>query len=261
MKKLFGLGVVALAAALVAGNAGNASAQSGQVKCEQNAAKSVAKFAGAKVGCRNKCWAGMRKGDATRECDPAGGVDATTQACITAVENKAVAASVKKCAAPNCPACYSGGDCNADAADKVNTAENLVDTQDNGGPGTVHCSGGTQDKAHGACQDNTGKVLTKLVAALGKCTAKCVSNEAKGSAAPGSCAPPASDPGAQACISAAMGKCGPAVDKKCGASAPTCWSAPFNNGAGWCGLVKGIVDAQYNDYYCAPNSPSGAFLD
>jgi len=39
--------------------------------------------------------------------------------------------------------------------------------------------------------------------------------EAKGSAAPGSCAPPASDPPTQACLNAAVAKCAPAVDKKC----------------------------------------------
>jgi len=255
MKKLFGFGVAALAVTLVAGKASADFAA--ELKCESNASKSVSKYAGSQVGCRNKCWAGVRKGDATKNCDPAA-LDTVTQACITAAQQKATGYA-GKCS--DCPECYDNGNCGSDAVGKIQTATNLVNTQDSGQPGTVHCgTTSSTTKENGACQDNTGKVLTKFVSALAKCTQKCKANEAKGKVAAGSCDPPASDPGTQGCISAAQGKCVTGVDKKCGANAPACWSAPYNNGAGWCALVHGIVDSQYNEFFCE-GSPSGAFLE
>jgi hypothetical protein len=260
MKKLFGFGVVALAAALIAGNAGNASAQTvgDELKCQANASKVIAKFVGSKVKCLNKCWSQLRKGDPV-DCldtpDDGDPRDAATQACIDAAETKSNSGQAKKCTA-DCPECYDGGNCPADAAGKTTTTESLIDTQDP----TVHCNGGTVTADQGKCQDNTGKTLAKWVASLSKCTAKCRANEEKGKAAPGSCTPPASDPKTIDCINKAEPKCVSSIDKKCGdaGATPPCWSFP-TNGTQWCNLVQGIVDGQYNEYFCG--SPSGAFLE
>lgn len=257
MKRLFGFGVVALAAALIAGNA-SAQTTGDELKCQLNASKVVAKFAGSKVKCLNKCWAGIRKGDpndcqdTAQDSDPR---DATTQACIDAAEAKSNSGQAKKCTA-DCPECYDGGNCTADASGKTTTAEGLIDGQDP----AVHCNNGETGDA-GKCQDNTGKVLTKWVAALSKCTQKCKANEDKGKAAPGSCDPPASDPATIACINAGEAKCVSGVNKKCGdaGATPACWGAGLNEGSEWCNLVQGIVDGQYTEFFCG--SPSGAFLE
>ena len=256
MKKLFGFGVVVLAAALVAGSA-SAALTGDESKCELTASKTVAKFAGKKVKCLNKCWSHLRKGDPAI-CEPAGSRDVDTQGCIDEAEAKSNAGQLKKCTA-DCPECYSGGDCTADASSKTATAESLIDTQDSGSA-AVHCNGGTVSKDQGKCQDNAAKTLTKAVAALSKCTQKCRKNEEKGKVPPGSCTPPASDPKTSDCVTNAVNKCKIGVNKKCvGAATPACWAPPFNDGDGWCNLVKGIVDGQYNSYFCS--SPSGAFLE
>ena len=86
MKKLFGFGVVVLAAALVAGSA-SAALTGDESKCELTASKTVAKFAGKKVKCLNKCWSHLRKGDPAI-CEPAGSRDVDTQACIDEAEGE-----------------------------------------------------------------------------------------------------------------------------------------------------------------------------
>jgi hypothetical protein len=259
MNRVFGFAAMALCATVVAGPAG-AQPSPDELKCQLNASKTVAKFAGAKVKCINKCWAGVRKGTMGLDCDPAGGRDTATQTCIDAAEDKSNVGQGKKCTA-DCPECYNNADCPADAAGKTATAETLVDTQDSGGPASVHCNGGTVTDVQGKCQDNAAKTLAKLVAALGKCSQKCKGNEAKGKADPGSCTPPATDPATDTCIQAAKAKCAVSLDKKCGAisATPPCWAPAADSGAEWCGVVEGVVNSQYNEFFCG--SPSGAFLD
>jgi hypothetical protein len=251
MKRLFVFGVMGLAVALVAVTANAQTAD--QLKCQITASKTVGKFSGSKVKCLNKCWSKFRKGDPSAICTPPGGRDATTQACIDAAEAKSLAGQAKKCGGAACPNCYSGGDCTTDAQSKTDTAENLIDGQEPG----VHCQPATADE--GKCQDNTGKVLTKWVGSLSKCTQKCKASEAKGKT-DGSCDPPATDTKTVACINAGKAKCVAGVDKKCATAGvtPACWTFP-SNGTQWCNLVQTIVDGQYGSYFCG--SPSGAFLE
>lgn len=254
MKKLSVFGGAVLAAALLVGNA-SAQTVGDENKCQQNASKAVSKFVGSKVKCLNKCWSSFRKGDpvdcldTAQDGDPR---DATTQACINAAETKSNEGQAKKCTA-DCPECYNGGNCPADASGKTDTTEGLVDTQDNG----IHCNPGGVTPDEAKCEDNTSKVLAKLVASLAKCTQKCRANEEKGKAAPGSCTPPPSDSSTQGCISAAKAKCAAGVDKKCGANTPACYSGA--NGTLLCNTVASLVDGQYNEFFCG--SPSGAFLE
>src|SRR5262245_1996830 len=253
MKRLFGFAVIGLFAT---GAVGPVSAQTAdELKCQINASKVVAKFAGAKGKCTQKCWSTERKGG-TVDCDPAGGRDGTTQACIDAAESNALAGQAKKCTV-DCPECYSGGNCPMNAQNKVNTAEGLFDTQDT----AIHCNNTGVSADEAKCQASTGKTLSKYVGALAKCSQKCKANEAKGKTT-GSCNPPTpGDTATQACISAADTKCKAGVNKKCGDAGvtPACWDPGVNDGNEWCNLVKGIVNGQYNSYFCG--SASGAFLE
>ena len=256
MKKWFGFAVIGLFATVAVGPV---SAQtSDELKCEINASKVVAKFASAKGKCTAKCFSAERKGE-TVDCLPASadgdGRDATTQTCIDAAEQKALDGQAKKCTV-DCPECYNGGNCPANATSKVNTAESLFDNQDPG----VHCNNTTVSADEAKCEASAGKALTKYVGALSKCSQKCNANAAKGKT-DGSCSPPPGDTATQACISAADAKCAAAVDKKCvsvGAN-PGCW--PFANGSQWCNTIKGVVNGQYNSYFCETGSASGAFLE
>jgi hypothetical protein len=255
MKRWLGFAVIGIFAMVAVGPV---SAQTpDELKCEINASKVVAKFASAKGKCTQKCWSAERKGE-TVDCDPAGGRDSTTQTCIDAAEQKALDGQAKKCTV-DCPECYSGGDCPANAQSKVDTAENLFDTQDT----QVHCNNvaGTADEAK--CQAAAGKTLTKYVGALSKCSQKCNANAAKGKT-DGTCTPNPTDTATQTCIAAADAKCKAGVDKKCGDAGvtPQCWTdTGIDTGMEWCNVVKGIVNGQYNSYFCETGSASGAFLE
>jgi hypothetical protein len=256
MKRLFAFGAMGMFAVLVAGPAGAQSDD--ELKCEINASKVVAKFVKGKGKCLQKCWSTERKGDPA-DCDAAGGRDGTTQACITAAETKSNDGQAKKCTA-DCPECYNGGNCPADAAGKTSNTEGLVDTQDE----NVHCDNTTGTDDEFKCQASTGKTLAKLVGALSKCTQKCKSAEAKGDAAPGSCAPPVSDPTTQTCVTDATNKCIAGVNKKCSdvGVTPPCWTVTgIDTGMEWCNSVKTIVNSQFNEFFCESGSASGAFVD
>ena len=252
MKRWFEFAVIGLFATVAVGPVSAQTAD--ELKCEINASKVVAKFAGAKGKCTAKCWSTERKGGSV-DCDPAGGRDATTQACINAAESNALAGQAKKCTV-DCPECYSGGNCPMNAQSKVNTAESLFDTQDP----TIHCNNTTVSDDEAKCEASAAKTLSKYVGALSKCSQKCNANAAKGKTT-GSCNPPPGDTATQACITAADMKCAAGVDKKCVAvgANPACW--PFPNGTQWCNTVKGIVNGQYSSYFCETGSASGAFLE
>jgi hypothetical protein len=255
MKRLFAFGAIGAFAMLVASQAGAQSAD--ELKCETSASKVVAKFIKSKGKCTQKCWSAERKGE-TVDCDPAGGRDATTQACIDAAEQKSLDGQAKKCTA-DCPECYSGGNCPSNAQTKTNTAEGLFDGQDPG----LHCNNTGVSDDEAKCQASASKSLTKYVGALSKCSQKCKTNEAKGTT-DGTCDPtpgPVGDTATQACISAADTKCVDGVNKKCAdaGAVPICW--PFSTGTQWCNLVKGIVNGQYDSFFCETGSASGAFLE
>jgi hypothetical protein len=215
----------------------------GEVKCQLAAGSAVSKFAGKKIKCLNKCWSAQRKGDASRVCTA--GRDAVTQACIDAVETKALAAYDKKCTPTDCPECYDGGNCGTDGDGKVNTAESLIDVNDLLLSHCAESGGATPDEAK--CQDTRAKTFGKFVGALGKCTGKCISALHKGDATR-ECDPAGgTDATTEACASAAEAKCVAAVDKKCTADPPECNA---NNGTSLCGTVRSVVASQYGEFYC-----------
>jgi hypothetical protein len=262
MKRLFAFGAIGVFAVLVAGPAG--AQTDDELKCEINASKVVAKFVKAKAKCLQKCWSAERKGDPVDCLDTAADGDqrdTTTQTCIDAAETKSNEGQAKKCTA-DCPECYEGGDCPADAQEKTDTTEGLVDTQDE----NVHCDNTTGTDDEFKCQAGASKSLAKLVGALAKCSQKCKAAEAKGTTT-GSCAPPiggGSDAALVTCVDAATAKCVAGLDKKCGTVGvtPPCWTATgIDTGTEWCNSVKTIVNSQYNEFFCEAGSASGAFLD
>jgi hypothetical protein len=182
---------------------------------------------------------------------------------------------VSKCA-KDCPECYGGpctsdgdctsgfscdtvnglcaGDCASDATARAADAEASLDTvatavycDDSGSPDQLN-------KSEAKCQDTVAKVLSNFASKKGLCYRKCRASEHKGTAAVGSCTPPASDPKTMECINKVESKAAFLIDKKCeplGGDRPECFST---DGAGWAAVVEAAVDLKSGedpgDLYC-----------
>jgi hypothetical protein len=266
----FRTGSLLAAAAGIVLMAAPAFAQSGvtkdELKCESGAGKSLAKFVGAQGKCAQKCLAAARKTSGPYGgCFGPGYTDPTMNACVfdaaKGTEAKAKAAIIKGCT-KDCPECYADNSPNT-----CTTGEPLVgDTQTQLAlfGSLVYClenGGNTPTKIEAKCEDSVSMTLAKFVGAKSKCYDKCSANEFNGKVAPGSCAPPASDPATQTCIASAEGKAAAAIDKACAAAGanPACYVPGFDTGAEWVALTEAAVDGQYPNVACG--SPSGAFLD
>jgi hypothetical protein len=246
-------------------------------KCESTAGKTLAKFAGSKTKCTQKCLATQRKtsGPYTDCFSPFGG---TASTCITdpakGAEVKAGVAIAKACSAKpdSCPKCYTPATkCTENTGTNpfVQTAEATLDIfgrelycLESGTGGQVT----TPDKGQAKCEDGLTKALTKFVSGKSKCYATCNSNAFKGTITPAACQPPATDPTTQTCVATATSKASTAINKVCfGAppiETPPCYdgTAPRpNSAAGWLALVETAVDATTQTVACG--SPSGAFLN
>jgi hypothetical protein len=254
--------------------AGIASAQAltdAEFKCEQSTNKAGAKFVKNKSKCVSKCLSNAWKGAGSfSDCNPPYG-GSTLNPCITeptfrkGAEEKFEDGIRKACdpsfkVGTDCPECYSGGNCTQEASDRVQNIEGQIDSFVPG----VACEQSGADAGEQACQLNTAKVLTKQVASVTKCYAKCETNARKGLITQASCDPPASDPATATCVNTADGKCVAGVNKKCGdvAAIPDC-TAPnsddYPNGSAWCNLVDVAITGNIPGTFC--DSPSSAFLD
>jgi len=244
-----------------------------ELKCESGTGKALSKFTGSKTKCVGKCFSTQRKtmGPYTDCFAPYGG--ATLTPCITSppdrkgAEQKAEDAIVKGCTA-DCPECYAPSTCSS-GEPNVGDTESLIDAQ---GP-SVYCieaGAATPSKTDAKCEDGNVKALVKMVGALNKCYSKCNTNVFNNKIPPGSCQPGDGTPNptdvpTRECLASAVGKCAASVNKACfiaPATAPSCYDGTVlrpNTGAGWCGLVKAIVDSQVPGIACG--SPSGAFLN
>lgn len=240
-------GVLALAA-MPAFASHDADISDDELKCQLSRGKCGAKFARAKLKCLNKCASAQQDGDPVdcKDSGPGGDGDprdAETAACVADAETKGVECMAKKCDT-DCPDCveYDSGNCTTDGQSKVDDAEALVDINDSI---IAHCNepGATDDEI--ACQNERAKRGGSLVQDLAKCSAKCLKSAHKGD--PRQCDPGgALDAEAQACSDAAVAKCAAKVDAKC-TDVPECNTG---NGTTQCNTVRGIVDAQYQEYYC-----------
>lgn len=258
------VGVCAAAATLVlAAGLATASAQvtDDEAKCQQGASLAVGKFVTEKAKCLIKCEQGERKGlNQASDCEPP--YAGTTLACVQLAESKSESLEVSKCA-KDCPECYTGGDCTADASARVANTETQVDVlrllvfcDDSGSPDGL-------TKGEAKCADTVAKTLSNFAKKKLLCLSKCRKDEHKGKVPVGSCTPPPSDMKASACIAKEIGKAGTLIDKQCEASVnpkaekPECYGT--QTGSGWAGLVETAIDNGDAGLYCG--SPSGAFLN
>lgn len=262
MKNLRQAVMLGAAATLLIAPLAFAQATPAEFKCEAKASAASSKFVSAKSKCVSKCFQNFWKGLVPEsDCLPPYG-GPTLNACIQdtvlglkGAEDKFNFAIRKACdpgtsASAECPACYSGGNCSAGgyAGDQVTNIEGQVDSFV---PGVV-CERTGATPAEQKCQLNTAKVLSKEVGSVVKCYDKCKSNERKSLVAPGSCAPPASDPATATCISSAENKSILAVDKLCsvvGASPDNCASA-YPSGSAWVNLIDIAISGNIPNTYC-----------
>ena len=229
-------------------------------KCQIGTSLAIGKFITDKAKCLIKCNQGARKSlNPASDCSPP--YAGATATCVGLAESKAESLEQSKCA-KDCPECYTGGDCTADSTARVDDAEAQVDIL----VPLVFCDdSGSGDGLNGAeakCQDTVAKTLSNFAKKKLNCYAKCRKAEHAGTAAPGSCDPPATDQTTIACIDKEEAKTPFLIDKKCdsnvspSADAPECYTT---NGSGWMGLVEAAVDSGQPNLYCG--SPSGAFIE
>lgn len=226
-----------------------------ELKCQNGTSSAFAKLLAARAKCLTRCYQGLRASvlPATDCAPPAFGGE--TAACLRdaakGVEAKALATLTKVCV-KDCPECYAGGDCPANAVGVVSAAATGLDAQL---VPFVYC--GMQlalTPAQAKCQDSALKQATKLAGSLVKCTAKCKSAEGAGKIPPGSCA---QDPATALCIQTAQGKATAAIDKGCSVERPSCY--PSFAGLLFAGLTTTVIDGQSSSTYCG--FPSAAFVD
>jgi hypothetical protein len=260
---------------LVATLAGAAHAQTLtalELKCQLKSATAEAKFVQGKFKCVSHCWYDYwHSGSMSSFADclpPYGGETALcindTLLGLKGVENKFSAAIVKACTpAPtrDCPECYSGGDCTAEAGNRVGSVEGTVDSFVPG----IFCERATAMPQTQWCERGVAKVLSKLVGAEHKCFAKCQSNAFKGLVSVNACQPPPSDPTTATCMNAAGAKATAAIDKICNDaevphSEPACPNVgDYPDGATWTNLATTWTFGEVAANYCG--SPSGAFVE
>jgi hypothetical protein len=247
------IGVAALLTGLVlTPSLADAQLTSDECGCQTATGKAQATFVQSKQKCVTKCEVGARKGkNPVTDCDPP--YAGTTAACVDKAEAKAISTGSKGKCAKDCPECYSGGNCPADATTRTADNEAQVDAF----VPLIYCEPAPTDPDEQKCQDAQAKEAAKFVKSKSVCYAKCRALECKGKVPAGSCTPPATDPKTVACIQKAEGKCTSGIDKKCTGTTPAC--AAFQTSAALCAAIEGAVDAGQADTYCA--SPSGAFLE
>lgn len=81
----------------------------GEAKCQDSAAKALAKFVGAKSRCYAKCEAAEASGKLPpNRCNPPAPADAKTLTCVQKAEQKSTDGMDKSCAPPKgeSPECY-----------------------------------------------------------------------------------------------------------------------------------------------------------
>jgi hypothetical protein len=241
-----------------------------EFKCQLKSTTAEAKFTTAKLKCVSRCyyeyWHSGVMATYTDCLPPYGGETATciddTVLGLKGAENKFSAAILKACVYPStadCPECYSGGDCTAEAASRVGDVESQVDSFIPG----IFCEVQDAMPQEQWCQRGVAKVFAKFVTAQHKCYAKCEYNASKGLFPASDCLPPTSNTTAQTCLATAEAKSVASIDKICNDvevphSEPECLG-PYPDGAAWTNLFSIAVAGNIPSRYCG--SASGAFID
>ena len=237
-----------------------------ELKCQLGTSLELGKFIQSKAKCIENCQKQVFGGSGNpADCVPPYG--GSTAGCVTSSEGKAGGAIQSKCN-KDCPECYTGGDCMADADAKIADAEAHVETLTADAFCDDSASGDGLTLSEFKCQRTVRKFVTKFAAGKLKCFAKCRKGEIGGNATPGSCTQPTTDTKTQGCISRLESKTAFVIDKKCestvnpSADKPECGLYPTTDGAGWVALEEGEVDARLPDIFCndtgATTTTSGA---
>jgi hypothetical protein len=217
-----------------------------EVKCQAGTSVRVGKFILKKMNCIGDCWADAFFGGDPADCStPFGGA---TFGCVNSSVNS-MTGSIQNVCNGDCPECYSGGDCSAEADTKIANAGAHVEAL----AADVFCD----DSASGdgltafelKCQRVVAKAVTSFDARKHKCYSKCRKLEFKGAIPAGSCSPPATDPYIQECIAKLELKYATVIDDKC-LDEPECGSYPVNAGAAWITAEEASVDAEHPTLFC-----------
>ena len=236
-----------------------------EIKCMANVAKAASKLVVGRMKCTSKCvsliWKGLLLDDPAT-CFVAPYNNAFMDACMDKVESKFTLSELKKCdtnttPTADCPECYSGGNCVADAPARTSQVAAAIDGF---GP-DVYCERTGAFLLEMRCQTTVAKVIPKYVAKLIKCHDKCFALARKGLVGIASCGPPATDPTTQTCLAEARTNAVDAMDHDCGPppASPDACGDPYPTGSAWADRVEAVFLPEVADTYCA--SPSGAFVD
>ena len=232
-----------------------------EAKCQRGTSLAAGKLRSEKTRCITKCEQRARNGqNPATDCVPP--YAAATLSCVESRERKAEALETSKCA-KDCPECYTGGDCAADADARVEGLEYQLDAM----LALVYCDdAGSPDgltPAEAKCADTVARSLTDLAEKKLFCLSRCRKDEHKAKVPVGSCTPPPSDARAAGCAGRAFEKAALLIDGRCesevnsSADKPEC-HGPLTSHA-WAALMEALVDIDDAGLYCG--SPSGAFLD
>jgi|CXWL01.1.fsa_nt_gi hypothetical protein len=222
-----------------------------EFKCQTTTSGLAGGFVYKKEKCLASCWGGVGKGiQPASDCVPPFG--GKTALCISSLETKTIA---KESACLDCPECYSGGDCAADATARVAGLESIVD----GLSPALFCddsgSGDGLSALEAKCQQRTATYLGKLANDVLKCLMNCHKREFKGRVPAGVCSSPVSDAKTVTCLTKVNAKVIVGIDRSC-TDAPECYAL---DGAGWTAAVSPTVEGLDGGLFCG--SPSGAFVD
>jgi len=222
--------VVAVVAGILCAGAASAQRTSDEQKCMTATSKALAKHGDARQKCVAKCWASQRKGRVpTSDCVPPYG--GATAACVSdvqkGVEAKALTLIAKACET-DCPECYSGGDCAAEASSRVAEAASNFDLS----AGNLWCDDSASPDGHTAgeakCQDAAAKIAAQVIGSTAKCLDQCQQAVAKGALPPDACVYDDGESKFEQCVATAWLKGMFAIDKACVAPGlePECYPTP-----------------------------------
>jgi len=232
----------------------SATGSKSELKCQLGTTLAIGKFIDAKAKCIDNCWKRVFKGSGDpADCGPP--YAGSTFGCVNSNEAQA-SGDIHSSCVKECPSCYSGGDCSADADAKIADAEAHVEAL----AADVYCddsaSGDGLTLSEFKCQRTVRRGMARFDSRKLKCFAKCWKGEASGKLAGGSCEQPTSDPKTQICLDRLESKTAFLIDKKCESSVnpsadkPECGSYAARTGADWVAAEEAIIASWLPDYLC-----------
>jgi len=245
----------------IVATAGTAAAvdNKSEAQCQAGTSLALGKFIRGKSKCIDGCYKNAYANSVAPDCAPP--YEDPLLACVTGQETQATGEMGSGCTT-DCPECYAGGDCPADATARVADAETHVDALAAESFCDDSASGDGLTLSEHKCQRTVNKVLAHFAATKLKCYSKCRKGEISGKVTAGSCAVPATDPKTAECIDKAETKAAFLIDKKCdqdvnpSADAPECVPYDTRTGATWVASEEAAVDAIVPSLFCDDPAPT-----